>query len=308
MPSKLEDCDCGFIDSSDPTKGIFTSFLVVNFSSIKSKQFNDLFIPAKYEIGRANSPYTRNFLADQVQLSEAGLDLTVLPSDSNVVSCGQVFSRAVTFFYGSYHAQIRVGHVPGTVTAFFNYKNDSSEVDIEYLSAWDDDPTLLYSVKPQVYLDKGVPSNSTYQQETWNDTSVPFDQDFHDWSFVWLPDIVYFGLDAKYSRFLTTNVPQAPGHLALSHWSDGNPDYSQGPPTQSTTVTIQSLWAIYNDTNAGAFTCKMATSACTITNGIFQASTASATLPSATIINSAHFISPAAPSWLFVLLIVFLLV
>ena len=314
MASKIQDCDCGFIDSSDPTKAIFTSFLVVNFSSIKSKQFDDLFIPATYDIGRGDSPYTRNFSADQVQLSEAGLDLTVLPSpDSKVVSCGQVFSRATTFFYGSYHAQYRVGHVPGTVTAFFNYKNDSSEIDIEYLSARDD-PTLLYSVKPQIYLDSGVPSNSTYQQETWNDTSVPFDQDFHEWSFVWLPDIVYFGLDANYSRFLTTNVPQGPGRLALSHWSDGNPNYSQGPPTQSSTVTISSLWAVYNDTNAGAFSCKTATSACTITNGIFQASTTSggdnnnnATLPSVTTINSAHFNNPAAPSWFFVLLIVFLL-
>ena len=312
MASKVQDCDCGFIDSNDPTKSIFTSFLFVNFSSIKSKQFHDLFIPAKYEISRDNSPYTRSFSPDQVQLSETGLNLTVLPSsNSKVVSSGQVFSRASTFFYGSYHAQMRVGHVPGTVTAFFNYKNDSSEVDIEYLSAWDD-PTLLYSVKPQIYLDSGAPSNSTYQQGKWNDTSVPFYQDFHEWSFLWLPDIVYFGLDANYSRFLTTNVPQAPGRLALSHWSDGNPNYSLGPPTQSSTVTIQSLWAIYNDTNAGAFTCKTATSACTITNGIFQPSNASggdnATLPSVTIINSAQFISPASPSWLFVLLIVFLLV
>lgn len=312
MASKVQDCDCGFIDSSDPTKGVFTSFLAVNFSSIKSNQFNDLFIPATYEIARGDSPDTRNFSADRVQLSEAGLDLTVVPFlDSKLVSCGQVFSRAATFFYGSYHAQFRVGHLPGTVAAFFNYKNDSSEVDIEYLSA---DPTLLYSVKPQIYLDSGDPSNSTYQKETLNDTSVPFDQDFHEWSFVWLPDIVYFGLDANYSRFLTTNVPQAPGRLALSHWSDGNPNYSGGPPTQSSTATISSLWAVYNDTNAAAFTCKMATSACTITNGIFQAGTASggdnnnnATLPSVTIINSAHFISPAAPSWLFVLLIVFLL-
>jgi Glycosyl hydrolases family 16 len=186
MPSnkKVQDCDCGFTDSNDPTKSIFTSFLVVNFNSITSQQLNDLFIPATYEIAQGDAPYSRNFSANQVQLSEAGLDLTVSPSpDSKKVPCAQVFTRAARFFYGSYNAQFHVGDVPGTVTAFFNYKNDSSEVDIEYLSAWDD-PTLLYTVKPQIYLNNNSPSNSTYQQEAWNDTSVSFDQDFHEWSFV----------------------------------------------------------------------------------------------------------------------------
>lgn len=314
MASNIHDCDCGFIDSYDPTKSLFTSFLVVNFSSITSEQLDDLFAPAAYDITQNGSPYTRNFSADQVQLSDHGLDLTVSPPvDSKSVPCAEIFTRAATFFYGSYHAQVRVEDVPGTVTAFFNYKNDSSEVDIEYLSAWAD-PTLLYSVKPQIYLDSGVPSNSTYQQERWNDTTASFDQNTHWWSFVWLPDIVHFGLDSNYSRSLTTNVPQGPGRLALSHWSDGNPNYSLGPPTQNSTVSISSLWAVYNDTNANALACKRATSACTITNGTFQASAASGgdsnnnktlpsvMLPAATIINSAHFIDPAAPGWLFVLL------
>ena len=119
MPSKVQDCDCGFIDSNYPTKSIFTSFLAVNFSSITSQQLDDLFIPATYEITQPDSPYTRNFSASQVQLSGAGLDLTVSPSPDSPkgVPCAQVFTRAATFFYGSYHAQFRVGDVPGTVTA-----------------------------------------------------------------------------------------------------------------------------------------------------------------------------------------------
>jgi hypothetical protein len=309
MTAKVQACDCGFIDSHDPTKSIFTSFLAVNFSSITSQEFNNLFIPATYAITQSYAPYTRNYSGDQVQLSKAGLELTVSPSpDSKVVPSGQVFSPAANFFYGSYHAQFLVRDVPGTVTALFNYKSDSSEVDIEYLSSGAD-PTLLYSVKPQVYLDNGNPSNSTYVRETWNGTSVSFDREFHDWSFVWLPDIVHFGLDASYRRSLTTNVPQAPGRLALSHWSDGNPNYSLGPPTQNSTVTVSFLWAVYNDTNADPLTCKTASSACTVTNGIFQGSTASGGVnnnnpmsPAVLMINSAHFLSPAAPGWLLVLL------
>jgi hypothetical protein len=85
--SKVQDCDCGFIDSKDLTKSIFTSFLVVNFSSITSQQLDGLFIPATYDITQNGSPYARNFSANQVQLSEAGLDLTASPSpDSKRVS------------------------------------------------------------------------------------------------------------------------------------------------------------------------------------------------------------------------------
>jgi beta-glucanase (GH16 family) len=308
MASNLEDCDCGFIDSHDPTKSTFTSLFLVNFTSITRKQFDKLFFPATYQISQMGSPYSRNFSAQQVQLSDTGLELTVSPSpDSKRVPCAQILTRAATFFYGSYHAQFRVGDVPGTVTAFFNYRNNSSEVDLEYLSARDP-PALLYSVKPQNYNDDGSQSNSTYEEEGWNDTSISFDQNFHEWSYVWLPDAVLFGLDGKYDRRLSANIPQASGTLALSHWSDGNPRYSHGPPKQNSTATISLLWAIYNDTKANALACKKTTSACNVANGILQAQNpstgdggGSAMSPSVVHVGSAHFVGLEIRVWLFVL-------
>ncbi len=307
MASDPRDCDCGFTDSKDPTKSIFSGFLVVNFGTVTEEELFELFIPASYEVNQRNAPYSRNFTVDRVQLSEAGLGLTTSPSpDSEKVPSGQIFTKPATFFYGSYHANIRVGAEPGTVTAFFQYKSDTSEIDIEYLSGWED-PTLLYSVKPQIYYEDGDPSNETYQRHPWDDASAAFSQDFHDWSYVWLPDVVHFGLDADYSRNITTNVPQAPGRLALSHWSDGNPKYSGGPPLESDTVTVSSLWAVYNDTEARPLECKKATSACIITDGVLQAINPSGDnnpeLESLLIVNSARVISPVSPGWLFALLL-----
>ena len=46
MASKVQDCDCGFTDSNDPTESIFTSLLVIDFSSITSQQLDDLFLTA----------------------------------------------------------------------------------------------------------------------------------------------------------------------------------------------------------------------------------------------------------------------
>jgi hypothetical protein len=309
MALEVQNCDCGFTDSTDPTQSVFTSFFAVTFSSTTDRQFQNLFIPASYEVDTRDSPYARNFSADLVELSDAGLILSVNPSVSDAVPCAQVFTRAATFLYGSYHAVFQTSAVPGTVQAFFNYKNDTSEVDIEYLSSWDV-PTLLYTVKPQIYLDNGNPDNSTYQKQAWNGTQPSFAQGFHDWSFVWLPEIVHFGLDANYSANITTNVPQAPGRLALSHWSDGNSKYSLGPPTQTSNVTVSLLWAVYNDTNATLPVCKKASSACVITDGVFQntiASTSNETSstspsPSTVIVNSDQSGSSAAsPGWLLAL-------
>jgi len=168
---------------------------------------------------------------------------------------------------------------------------------------------LLYTVKPQLYDDSGNPISNTYQREDWNSTSgEAFSDGFHEWSYVWLPDIVHYGLDSNYSRVITTNVPQAPGCLALSHWSDGNPKFSLGPPTENSTVTISFLWAVYNNSSVSSLVCSKTTSPCTITNGVFQSGINSSPLPTGSVsvnpgvrsIGASLGVSSGASSWLLV--------
>ncbi|KXT05569.1 hypothetical protein AC578_3722 [Pseudocercospora eumusae] len=268
MASELRDCDCGFIDSKDPTRSIFTNLLVVNFTSATTQQLDDFFILASYDVSQPHTPYTRNYSAAQLHSSSAGLDLTVSPSpDGANVPCAQIFTKDTDFFYGSYRTRVRVGDEPGTVAAFYSYKNDSSEIDIEYLSAWTQ-PTLLYTVKPQIYSPSGNPDDRTYQQE-----KLPHTNDFHEWSWTWLPEIVHFGLDSNYSRNITANVPQAPGRIALNHWSNGDAKYSLGPPERNSTITVSFLQAIYNDTSVQTLACRRSSAACLVTDGTITSST-----------------------------------
>ncbi|CZT22965.1 uncharacterized protein RCC_08673 [Ramularia collo-cygni] len=272
MAKKVSDCDCGFIDADEPTHTTFTSLLLVDFTKATWKDLDDIFVRSSYTVNRTDAAYIRDFEPSQIQLTSSGLELTVSPSpDGLIVPSASIFTRSAAFLHGSYRARILVGDVPGTVTAFYNYHNDTSEVDIEYVSARG--PTLLYSVKPQIYYENTNPSAETYQSETWgNDTSstsssLSFEQNFHEWSFTWLPDIVHFGLDANYSKSITKNVPQAPGTIVLSHWSNGNPKYSQGPPTVKSTKVVEFLQAVYNDANATALECKKVQEACVIQDG-----------------------------------------
>lgn len=257
----VKDCDCGFIDSKDPTQSTFDSLLVFDFTRATAAQLANVFIVASYNV--TSTSYIRAYTTNNVKLTSAGLQLTCSASTDGVtVPSGGLFTRAQTFFYGSYRAHYLVGTVPGTVAGFFYYKNDTSEIDVEYLSA-KTPATLQYSVKPQQYLANGAASNTTYQTGLINDTSVS-----SDWSFVWKPDSVNYARNSNYSKSITTNVPQAPGRIFLNHWSDGSPNFSQGPPTQNTTITVGFLQAVYNDTSAAPLACVKTKSACLVTDGV----------------------------------------
>jgi hypothetical protein len=263
MPPTAQDCDCGFIDSKDPTKSTFTTLLIFNFTTATTRQLNDVFITASYNVSK--SAYVRSYTPNNVQLSPSGLHLTCSPSTNNLtVPSAGLFTRLQTFSYGSYRAQYIVDStVPGTVAGFFHYKNDTSEIDIEYLSARSP-ATLQYSVKPQQYLPNGAASRLTYQPDTFNNTAGKFS----DWQFVWKKDAVYYGHDGNYSTKITTNVPQAAGRIFLNHWSDGNPKFSGGPPKRNSTVTVRFLQAVYNDTEAvGGVECVRMKEACVVRDG-----------------------------------------
>jgi beta-glucanase (GH16 family) len=333
MVTKVDDCDCGFVDADEPTGTTFTSLLFVDFTKASWKELDNIFIKSSYNVNRSDAPYIRDFETDQIQLTDAGLELTVSPSpDGRIVPSASISTRQASYLHGSYRARIMVRDVPGTVTAFYNYHNDTSEVDIEHVSARG--PTLLYSVKEQLYFANSNPDPSTYQSDTWNDTVTSFNQEFHEWSFTWLPEVVHYGLDANYSKKITRNVPQAPGTIVLSHWSNGNPRYSEGPPVVNSTNFVSYIQAVYNDANATALACKHTKSPCVVRAGTFvpslnpasnsssgtslpsgvssgTASTGSATpspmtIPAVSHVNSgACDISPAGPTWLLALILLF---
>lgn len=270
MAQTVEDCDCGFIDTKDPTQSTFNSLLVFDFTRATAEQLSSVLIIASYNVTK--SAYTRDYITDNVKLTSAGLQLTCsVSTDGVTVPSGGISTREDTFFYGSYRARYIVSTVPGTVAGFFHYKNDTSEIDVEYLSS-NTPRTLQHTVKPQQYDMDGAASNTTYQMDTITDVSVS-----SDWSFVWTPNSVYYGHNSNYSNSISTNVPQAPGRIAMNHWSDGDPNFSQGPPTRNSTITVSYLQAVYNDTGAPALACRKMKSACLVTDGVVRGSPSSST-------------------------------
>lgn len=248
-------CDCGFVDAADPNEGVFTTYYRMDFTSesLTSDNITKLFRISSSTIDKTDSgsPYMRWFSPQQVSLNTSGLSLTVSPpnaTDAVAVPCAAIYSKQETFGFGSYHLNAQVTNETGTVSAFFVYKNDTSEVDMEYVSKVANSSNLQFlreSVKPQVYLANGAASNETYATDHMPGSGSISDT-AHEWAFSWTPDSVTFALDGVYKNKLSTNIPQDDGLFALAHWSDGGPTYSQGPPTANATLLITQLWALHN--------------------------------------------------------------
>lgn len=164
-------CDCGYIDAVDPDKGIFTDLFYADFTNISSVDALSLFRYADETISRSTSPYTRTFLPSQASIEDDGLHLKITADTSaDTVYSGAINTLSKDFGYGSYQMTGKVTNLTGTVSAFYVYYDDNSEVDMEYVSNTTKQ-MMRDSVKPQEYLANGAAAPSTYQTELWTNGS-----------------------------------------------------------------------------------------------------------------------------------------
>jgi hypothetical protein len=81
--------------------------------------------------------------------------------------------------------------------------------------------------------------------------TLPFrpDLDFHEYRFDWLPGQISFYADNQLLRVMTEDIPDAPGHVVLNHWSNGNPGWSAGPPKEDAIFTITHAHLYFNSSS-----------------------------------------------------------
>lgn len=86
---------------------------------------------------------------------------------------------------------------------------------------------------------------------TFDLQQLPFapDDGFHEYRFDWSPDSVSFFADGKLIKKMKSAIPTAAGHITLSHWSNGNPLWSGGPPEEDAVTTIEYFKAYFNSSD-----------------------------------------------------------
>jgi beta-glucanase (GH16 family) len=80
---------------------------------------------------------------------------------------------------------------------------------------------------------------------------LPFrpDNEFHEYRFDWSPDRVIFYVDGQFVYEMTENIPTSAGRFFMNHWSNGDPLWSAGPPTEDTPMTISYVKAYFNSSD-----------------------------------------------------------
>lgn len=188
---------------------------------------------------------------DQVYSSGTGMGGT---SAYKMVPTAEIVSARDDILYGSFRIGMRTTPLAGTCGAFFFYRNDSNEIDIELLSG--DQPAgrnagfvnLVTQKQKNDWVNIKPDSDNHYNHSLALNPSLGY----HEYRFDWLPDRVDFYVDSKWISTIRSNVPKSPGAIHISHWSDGNDKWSGEPPEQNAVMTVSYVKAYFNSSNPEA--------------------------------------------------------
>ncbi|KAI1457078.1 glycoside hydrolase family 16 protein [Annulohypoxylon moriforme] len=272
----LADCECGYsiITSSDNKRYLFTDILESDFVHLDitdgsqkygeygwaRQDFNMSSEVARGPYGESYTPQnviSNNIANEQVfegsgtKGGDAGLNLVVKSEIQNgMVTGADVSTTDVHYFHGTFRAGIKVTDIPGTCSAFFWYMNDTQEIDIEFLSSEFNRDNNTFPVnlvlQSEESKDAGFDASKT---DDFRKINLPFDPtaDFHEYRIDFLPGRVLFYADSKLLTEMNgSGVPSTAGNLQVSHWSNGNVGWSQGPPKSDATTTVSYVKAYFN--------------------------------------------------------------
>jgi len=134
------------------------------------------------------------------------------------------------------------------------YFNDTQEIDIEFLSREFNAVSKIFPVNLVLQTrESALAGYDARKTGTSLLANLSFDPtaDFHEYRIDYLPNRVLFYADGRIVGHMNGSaVPSGPGHLILQHWSNGNPQWSGGPPARDAVLTVRHAMAFFNSSNA----------------------------------------------------------
>ncbi|KAJ7175932.1 concanavalin A-like lectin/glucanase domain-containing protein [Mycena filopes] len=175
---------------------------------------------------------------------------------SGSVKSAEIFTQRSDILYGSFRMEAQVPSVPGVVFGFFTYITDTQEQDIEFLSSDTDYYQHLYYTNQPGQLPNGDVDTAAAKNVV-----VP-GADFTTFGvhrFDWTPASTVYsyagsnnGVPITSTTTVTKNVPTTPSEFILNVWSNGDPNFSKGPPTADAIATIHYVHLYFNSTTFSA--------------------------------------------------------
>ena len=147
----------------------------------------------------------------------------------------EIVSAKSDFLYGSYRVELKSTSEAGTVVGFFYYKDDTNEIDIEFLTK--DQQKAYFTIHENTGPNSHVAYNLDYK---------PADE-FKEYRFDWFEDRVEYFIDGNLVATLDSNVPDQPGSILMNHWTLSNDAWGGGPPTNDAIIQIRKISLYFNE-------------------------------------------------------------
>ncbi|KAJ7801332.1 concanavalin A-like lectin/glucanase domain-containing protein [Mycena olivaceomarginata] len=249
-----QSCPCGYQDSSGHVwqEAIMSTF--TQNASAMAAVGADWVVATDLQVqggtATANIQYvTANVFQynNALGLKASAVSVSSLQAQYEIYS--RYFFQRSNILYGSFRMQAQVPDVSGVVFGFFTYITDQQEQDIEFLSSDSDCyQHLYYTNQPRQF------SNDTVDLAAAKSVVVP-GADFTTFGvhrFDWLHDSMtysYAGTNNGSSTAITVKVPYTPSEFILNVWSNGDPNFSKGPPMADAIATVQYMHLYFNSTS-----------------------------------------------------------
>ncbi|KAH8883202.1 concanavalin A-like lectin/glucanase [Thozetella sp. PMI_491] len=257
----LASCECGHtvrlqgLGTTLLTDSLETNFLnvttLVGSPDWRTQIFNKSSNASRGPYGELFSPST---VLPASTVRSTGFQLVVgSKSVDGMIPSAEIATTRSDFLYGSYRASIKLPRDSGTCAAFYWYFNDTQEIDIEFLSKSFDFVRRVFPTNVVLHSNANLdPDYDAEEGGTWAVKNLPFDptNGFHEYRFDWIPGLVTFYADGRVINQMSGDaVPNHPGHVLLSHWSNGDDKWSGGPPAKNASVSIRYFNAYFNSTD-----------------------------------------------------------
>ncbi|KAF4553856.1 putative glycosyl hydrolases family 16 protein 6 [Elsinoe fawcettii] len=191
-----------------------------------------------------------------LQLWVRNKDNLLLTGDDVSVRTSELAVLRDDMLYGSFRVGMKMSSIPGTCAAFFWYRNDTSELDLEFLSRQLSPANTTFPAPLNLVIQTPLSASRGFDASLTPFFRVhPLDFDpstaYHEYRIDWLPESVTIYADgqALWTVTNTSVIPHEPGHLIINHWSNGDEKWSGGPPGEDAVVSVSYVKAYFNSSD-----------------------------------------------------------
>ncbi|KAJ6459036.1 concanavalin A-like lectin/glucanase domain-containing protein [Mycena sanguinolenta] len=260
-------CPCGYKDSSGHLwREAIVSTFTQNAGALDAVNA-DWIIATDLETQSGTATANIQYVTANVFEYQDALGLKASAYDhSGSVKCAEIFTQRDDILYGSFRMQSQVPSIPGVVFGFFTYFNDTQEQDIEFLSSDTNYyQTVHYTNQPGQLPNGNINSNAAKVVVIPGADFTTFGVHRIDW----LPTSTTYsysgnsdsGTPVTSATTITTHVPNTPSEFVINVWSNGDPEWSHGPPTADAIATLHYANLYFNSTSFSAASFNSACSA-----------------------------------------------